>query len=207
MARRLAFVAEYRDDDTGQHTQRVGRTAVRLGEVIGLAEGTLACLSVAAPLHDIGKVAIPDAILLKPGPLTERELRIVRNHTVIGAEMLADSQSSILQMGCDIARSHHERWDGKGYPDGTAGEAIPLAARIVAIADVFDALTQSRPYKRRWPLELAVREIANGSGTQFDPTLADAFMELDHTALTAQAGDPDMARARRARGRLMYGAR
>jgi response regulator RpfG family c-di-GMP phosphodiesterase len=199
MARRLAYVAEYRDDDTGEHTARVGRTAVALGEALEVGPHLIGHLELAAPLHDIGKVAIPDAILLKPGALTEPELRLVRRHTVLGAEILSGSSSEILRVACRVARSHHERWDGRGYPDGLVGERIPLAARIVAIADVFDALTQARPYKQAWPIEQAVDEIANGAGAQFDPTVARAFAALDHERLVAPAPGIDAARRRRSR--------
>src|SRR4051812_9560999 len=126
MARRLAYVAEYRDDDTGEHTARVGRTSARLAGALGCDADTTAIVRFAAPLHDIGKVATPDAILLKPGPLTPSELEVVRRHTVIGAQMLSDSSSRILRTACRIARSHHERWDGRGYPDGLTAEEIPL---------------------------------------------------------------------------------
>ena len=199
MARRLAYVAEYRDDDTGEHTARVGRTAARLGAALELGNHAIDQLRLAAPLHDIGKVAIPDAILLKPGPLTEDELELVRRHTVLGSELLSGSASQLLRVACRVARSHHERWDGRGYPDGLTEARIPLAARIVAVADVFDALTHARPYKRPWPLAEAVTEIAACAGTQFDPAVVRAFMTLDHAELVAPAPGIDAARRRRTR--------
>jgi putative two-component system response regulator len=199
MARRLAYVAEYRDDDTGEHTARVGRTAVRLADALGLGPHSAATLASAAPLHDIGKVAVPDAILLKPGPLTEAECLMMRDHTIIGSEMLSGSSSEILRVACRIARSHHERWDGRGYPDGLAAERIPLAARIVAVADVFDALAQARPYKRAWALRDAVEEISLCAGTQFDPAVVRAFAELDHAELVSPAPGAEAARRRRTR--------
>ena len=137
----------------------------------------------AAPLHDVGKIGIADAILLKPARLTDEEFEIVKTHAQLGAELLGGGRSQILQLACQIALTHHERWDGGGYPHGLAGDRIPIAGRIVSVADVFDALTHSRPYKDAWPLADAVREISDGSGRQFDPAVVEAFLALDHQAL------------------------
>jgi putative two-component system response regulator len=175
--RRLALAAEYRDDDTGQHTQRVGRMAALLASRLGHAEDDVELIELAAPLHDVGKIGLPDAILLKPGKLTPDEFAQMKLHTKIGARILAGSSSPLLQMAEMIARYHHERWDGSGY-EGLAGEAIPEVARIVAIADVFDALTHVRPYKRAWPLGEAVEELHRQSGYQFDPRMVPVFLEV-----------------------------
>jgi HD-GYP domain-containing protein (c-di-GMP phosphodiesterase class II) len=175
---RLAVTAELRDDATGKHCFRVGRLAMLLGRRAGLPEGELAALDLAARLHDIGKIVIPDAILLKPGPLDATETHLMRSHTVIGADILAGSALPAADGARAIARHHHERWDGSGYPDGLAGEAIPLAARVAALADVYDALTHDRPYKRAWPHGDAVAYIAGVRGTQFDPRLTDLFLAM-----------------------------
>lgn len=181
--RRLASMAEYRDDATHQHTQRVARTAVLLGRALGMSEASLDRLLPAAALHDIGKIGIPDAILLKPGSLTDAERREMQSHTLIGADILAGSDYPVLQMAEEIALSHHERWDGQGYPHGVAGEAIPLPARIVAVADAFDACTHGRPYKPAWPVSQAVLDIGDENRGQFDPRVIAAFLTLNHVAL------------------------
>jgi putative two-component system response regulator len=177
---RLALAAEYRDDDTHQHAQRIGNTAALLAAGLELPEDTVEVVRRAAPLHDIGKIALSDAILLKPGRLTAGEFNTVKSHALIGARILSGSQSSLLRMAEEIAISHHERWDGNGYPGGLSGEAIPLTGRIVAVADVFDALTHDRPYKAAWSVEDGVAEIANGRGRHFDPSIVDVFEALDH---------------------------
>jgi putative two-component system response regulator len=192
MLDRLALAAEFRDDDTGEHTRRVARTAMLLAERIGLPPEQTQVIGLAAPLHDVGKIAIPDAILLKPGTLTADEVAVVQRHTIVGGQILAGSSSEILNVAADIALHHHERWDGCGYPARLRGRQIPVAARIVAIADVFDALTHERPYKRPWPVERAVREIASESGAHFDPDIAAAFAGLEHDrllSLVARPGD------------------
>jgi putative two-component system response regulator len=176
--RRLALAAEYRDDDTQKHTERVGALARLLGEQLGLSDEFTDQLRHAAPLHDVGKLGVPDAILLKPGRLTDEERLLMQNHTLMGADILAGSNFPVLQLGTEIALTQHERWDGAGYPAGTAGEAIPISGRIVAVADVFDALTHERPYKPAWPLEEAVAEIMAGSATQFDAAVVAAFQAL-----------------------------
>jgi putative two-component system response regulator len=180
---RLALAAEFRDDDTNEHTQRVGRTAVLLAQALELPDDTIETLRYAAPLHDIGKIGISDAILLKPGRLTDEERRQMKEHVRIGAKLLAGSQSPVLRLAEEVALSHHERWDGAGYNPGLAGDQIPIAGRITAIADVFDALTHARPYKDPWPLERAVQEIESQAGRQFDPRAIAAFQELDHGGL------------------------
>jgi PAS domain S-box-containing protein len=176
--RQLAIAAEYRDDETYQHTERVGHLAARLALGLGLPAGQVTLLRQAAPLHDVGKLAIPDCILLKPGRLTEQEVEVMRTHAELGARLLSSGSSPVLQMSAVIAATHHERWDGAGYPKGLAGESIPLVGRIVAVADVFDALVHDRPYKRAWPVERAIAEIGAGAGSQFDPRVVTAFLAL-----------------------------
>ncbi len=174
---RLARAAEFRDDNTGQHTERVGQMAALLAKGIGLPDPQVSLIRRAAPLHDVGKIGIPDAILLKLGKLTPDEFLIVKTHTTIGARILSGSRFTILRLAEEIAFNHHERWDGDGYA-GITGAAIPLAGRIVAVADVFDALTQKRPYKAAWPVDDAMAEIERQRGKQFDPALVDAFMRM-----------------------------
>jgi putative two-component system response regulator len=182
---RLALAAEYRDDDTGQHTRRVGRMAALLGQELGLAPDVVELLERAAGLHDVGKIGVPDAILLAPRKLTVEEFEIVKTHTVIGAKILSGSRSPLMMMAEEIAWSHHERWNGRGYAGAIADE-IPLMGRITTVADVFDALTHERPYKEAWPLERAIAEIAEQRGEQFDPGVVDAFVTIqDHLAATA----------------------
>jgi PAS domain S-box-containing protein len=175
---RLAAAAEYRDDDTGQHTRRVGDLAGRLAEALDLPGDLPRLIRLAAPLHDVGKIGIPDAILLKPGRLTEEEFEQMKRHTTIGAQMLSGGDSVQLALAREIAGTHHERWDGTGYPAGVAGEAIPIAGRIVAVADVFDALTHARPYKQPWSLGDTLVELDRQRGRQFDPDVIDAFFSL-----------------------------
>ena len=174
----LATAAEYRDDDTGQHSQRVGDMASQLARLLGWDETEIELLRRAAPLHDVGKIGIPDHILLKSDKLTPEEFAVIRTHTTIGAAILSQHHTRLLQLAAKIALTHHKRWDGKGYPCGLAGEEIPLAGRLVAVADVFDALTHERPYKKAWSREEAIAEIKKQSGTQFDPTVIGAFEKL-----------------------------
>jgi PAS domain S-box-containing protein/putative nucleotidyltransferase with HDIG domain len=189
---RLAVAAEYRDDATHQHTERVGRTAALLARELGLGEEWAALIRRAAPLHDIGKVGIPDPILLKPGKLTPAEWDVMTSHAEIGARILADSKFPVLSVAEQIALTHHERWDGTGYPHGREGEEIPLTGRIVGIADVFDALTHERPYKDAWSIPDAVLEVESGSGTQFDPRVVEAFLALDHWRLLEEVDAYDL---------------
>jgi putative two-component system response regulator len=174
---RLAMAAEYRDDCTGQHTRRVGHVSALLAQALGLPEWKVEFIRQAAPLHDVGKIGIPDQILLKPGRLTHEEFEIIKTHTAIGARMLSGSTSPLLQFAEEIALTHHERWDGAGYTR-LPGSAIPLAGQIVAVADTFDALTHVRPYKQAWPVAEASREIQSQGGQQFDPNLVRRFMEI-----------------------------
>src|SRR5699024_6739078 len=169
IAERLARAAEYRDDGTGEHTQRVGRNAAVIAMLLGFHEEDAEVLFAAAKLHDVGKIGIPDAILHKAGQLTTEERALMQQHTMIGARILADGRSRLLQTAEQICLHHHERFDGTGYPDGLAGTDIPMAARIVAAADVLDALVFARPYKPAWPAPEALAEISNEAGQQFDP--------------------------------------
>jgi putative two-component system response regulator len=180
---RLAIAAEYRDDATGEHTRRVGRTSAMLAEALGLGEEQVDLIRLAAPLHDIGKIGIPDRILLKDDRLTHEEFEVMTRHVNIGRFILSGSQSPLLQMAEEIAFTHHEWWDGTGYLAGLEGEAIPISGRIVAIADVFDALTHERPYKRVWEVDEALVEILSLRGRQFDPAVVEAFETMEHRDL------------------------
>jgi putative two-component system response regulator len=168
---RLVRAAEYRDDATGEHARRVGRLAALLAERAGLPSETVDLLGRAAPLHDVGKIAVSDRILLKPGKLSPGEFEAMKAHTSVGGEILGRSRSPLLRMSEEIALTHHEWWDGSGYPSGLSGERIPISGRIVALADVYDALTNERPYREPWPPERALMEIERLSGRQFDPQL------------------------------------
>lgn len=174
---RLCKVAEFRDDVTGKHVFRMSCYCSILGEKLGLPEKECDLLFLASQMHDIGKIGIPDRILLKPGPLNDEERRIMQDHVTVGARILGNSETPLLRAAQEIALSHHERWDGSGYPDGLSGRQIPLFARIAALCDVFDALTSERPYKRAWSFEDAVLEIGRQSGRQFDPLIVEAFMQ------------------------------
>jgi HD domain-containing protein/B12 binding protein len=176
--RRLSMAVEFRDEDTGAHIERIGRFSALLSEQVGMSSEFCRRISHAAPLHDVGKVAIPDSILLKEGPLTPEERSIVETHAEEGYRLLRGSSSSILDMGATIALSHHERWDGEGYPRGLSGERIPIEGRIVAIADVFDALTSDRVYRKAFSVERATEMMLEESDKHFDPTLLEAFMEV-----------------------------
>jgi putative nucleotidyltransferase with HDIG domain len=175
---RLGRAAEYRDDNTWEHTQRVAQLAARMASRLGVEAEVVELVRTTAPLHDIGKIAIPDAILLKPGRLTEEEFEVVKTHAVVGSRVLAEGESDLLRTAETIARSHHERWDGSGYPDGLRGDEIPLVARIVHVADVFDILSHERPHKEAWSILVAAAEIRRGAGTQFDPQAVSAFDDL-----------------------------
>jgi putative two-component system response regulator len=172
---RLAIAAELRDAGTGKHIYRMSRYSQLLALAIGFTKEQGELLLATSPLHDIGKIAIPDSILLKPAALTPEEFNIIKTHTTLGAKMLSGSDSVFLKMAEIIALNHHEKWDGSGYPRGIKGEDIPLPARICAVADVFDALSSARPYKEAWSLERTMEEIERSKGTHFDPKLVEAF--------------------------------
>ena len=173
---RLSRAAEYRDPDTGAHILRMAHYSALIARELGLSVFDQTLLLEAAPMHDIGKVGIADAILLKPGRLTEDELAVMRTHALLGYKLLNGSSSKVLQTGADIALGHHEKFDGSGYPSGLVGEAIPIFSRIVAVADVFDALTSERPYKKAWSLEDSINFLKTNSGSHFDPSCVDAFL-------------------------------
>jgi putative two-component system response regulator len=174
---RLALAAEYRDDVTGQHAQRVGLLATLLAREVGMDADGADLIRLAAPLHDVGKIGIPDAILLKPGRLTAGEFDVMRSHVTIGARILDGSQFALLKLAREIALSHHEKWDGSGYA-GLKGAEIPLSGRLVAVADVFDSLGHERPYKKALPFEDVVEIIQSERGRHFDPDVVDAFLRL-----------------------------
>jgi len=175
---KLARVAEFRDKETGGHIYRIGRSSVLVGRAFGLRSDDCEELFHASLLHDVGKVGIPDSILLKPGPLDAAERAVMQTHTVIGAEILAGEEGGLMARARDIARFHHERWDGRGYPEARLGEAIPLEARICSIVDVFDALLSKRPYKEAWDAEAALAFVRRESGRAFDPEVVDAFLPV-----------------------------
>ncbi len=181
---RLAKAAEYRDEHTGYHIQRVSHYCVAIGTYLGLDNEALEVLKYASPLHDIGKLGIPDAILLKPGALTKEEWEIMKLHTTIGAQILSGSKIRYLKAAEKIALYHHEKWDGTGYPEGLKGEKIPLFARITAIADVFDALTTDRPYRKALSVEDALQIIKNERGSHFDPQIVDIFFKIKEEILS-----------------------
>lgn len=173
---RLARAAEFRDPETGAHINRMAHYSCIIAKKMGLPSDTVDMLMSAAPMHDVGKLGTPDHILLKPGKLDEKELEIMRQHTTIGYEILNNSSSPAVQMAAEIALTHHEKYDGTGYPYGISGEKIPLFGRIVAVADVFDALTSDRPYKAAWSLERARDHLISGKGSHFDPDCVDLFL-------------------------------
>lgn len=174
---RLSKAAEYRDPETGAHILRMAHYSALIAQGLGLSVAEQALLLEAAPMHDIGKVGIADNILLKPGRLTPDEMEIMKQHAIFGFEILKGSSSKVLQTGADIALGHHEKFDGSGYPNALKGEEIPIFSRIVAVADVFDALTSERPYKKAWPLEEAAQFIRSNAGSHFDPVCVDSFFE------------------------------
>ncbi len=210
----LARLAEYRDNETGRHVIRVGRYSGLLARQLGLDEETAELIEQAAPLHDIGKIGIPDSILLKQGkltpeeyeimqrhvalgkgafePMSVHEMRTVRTHTVLGEMMVNVSTSPLLTMAAQIALTHHERWDGKGYPIGLSGEDIPISGRVVAVADVFDALSNRRPYKPAFPIEKCFAILDEGSGSQFDPKVVDAFKAVREEILEVRIALADI---------------
>jgi putative two-component system response regulator len=175
---RLVKASEYRDTDTGDHIYRLSILCYHMGRELGFSNEDCENFRYASLMHDIGKIGIPDRILLKPDKLTSEEFEEMKQHTVIGSEMLSDSKAKFLQMAKEIACSHHEKWDGTGYPSKLSGEEIPLVGRITAICDVFDALTSSRPYKKAWPVEQAIEELKILKGNYFDPELTDVFLTV-----------------------------
>jgi putative two-component system response regulator len=184
---RLARAAEFRDDDTGDHTRRVGDLAGRLATMLGLGADRAALIRRAAPLHDIGKIGVPDHILLKPGSLTADERETMEAHTTIGAQILSGSRSELLHLAESIVLTHHERWDGHGYPWGLRGEGIPIEGRIVSVVDFFDALVHDRPYRRALETERVLDMIREETGVRFDPRVAEAFIELVSDDVSAAA--------------------
>ncbi len=187
----LALAAEYHDYETAEHTHRVGQNAALVATALGLPASSVELIRQAAPLHDVGKIGIPDRILLKPAALTPEELDVMKEHTILGSRLLARSDSPVLQLGTRIALAHHERWNGEGYPAGLAGEAIPIEARIVAVVDAFDAMAHDRPYRSAFTIDEAVGEILRCSGTQFDPRVVAAFRSL-----FAGSASPDVGNTR-----------
>ena len=177
VVRRLGLAAEYRDNETGLHIIRMSKFAEVLGNAVGMPEDQCDLLLNAAPMHDIGKIGIPDHILLKPGKLDPEERIIMETHAQIGANILSGDDSELLKMAHDIALTHHEKWNGSGYPNKLKGEDIPITGRITALADVFDALTSARPYKKAWPIEDAIEFIQKQSGEHFEPLLVKLFLE------------------------------
>lgn len=198
---RLARAIEYRDSGTSAYLERMSRVAGLIAEAMGLPEEQARTIEMASPLHDIGKIAIPDAVLMKPGKLDEEEMAVMRRHPRIGYELLDGSRNRLIQAGALLALRHHERYDGSGYPDGLAGEAIPLEARVVAVADVFDALISPRPYKEAWTIDAALAYLYAQRGRLFDPTCVDALVrsrerlqqicEQYSTAFARPGGDAD----------------
>ena len=191
VALRLLSACEYRDFETGSHVRRIGLYAAEMGRLLGWGEEMVECIRAAAPLHDIGKIGVPDSVLLKPGDLTDEEWVLMRQHTLKGAAILKGSNVSFIQMGARIAACHHEKWDGSGYPNGIAGERIPVEARITAIVDVYDALVHKRHYKDPWPEELAVDFMRKRSGSHLDPALFGLFEANLLKFRTIREANPD----------------
>ncbi|NQT56007.1 MAG: HD domain-containing protein, partial [Desulfobacteraceae bacterium] len=184
---RLVLVAEYKDEDTGDHIKRMSLYSVLIAKKLGLSDKEVQNILYTAPMHDVGKVGIPDSILMKKGKLTKKEFDIIKTHSAIGAKILSNSKSDIIKTAEQIALTHHEKWDGKGYPQGLSGKKIPLVGRIVCLADTFDALTAKRPYKDPYPIEVTCEIIKKERGEQFDPDVADVFLENIDEALKIKA--------------------
>jgi len=195
IVRRLGRAAEFRDNETGLHIVRMSKMSVALGEACGMSSEACELLLNASPMHDIGKIGIPDQILLKPGKFEPHEWEIMQTHTTIGGEILSGDDSELLSMARVIALSHHEKWDGSGYPNCLAGEDIPLVGRVVALADVFDALTSVRPYKKAWSVDAAMEYMDANRGKHFDPHLVDLFRTRlpDILAIKDNFAEPDAA--------------
>ena len=200
MLLRLAWATEFRDDTTGRHAERVGRLAGLLALEMGLDPDLADLIERAAPVHDVGKIAVPDAVLRKPGPLTPLEREIIHDHCRVGSDLLSGSRHPLIQEAERIARCHHERWDGGGYPEGLAGDEIPLSARITAVADVFDSLTSVRPYRSSLPPAEALEAILRERGGQFDPAVVDALMRLADAGRLIEAEEEGLVGARVAAG-------
>ena len=181
---RLSRAAEYKDKDTGAHLQRMSHYAVTIAREVGMDRETVETILYAAPMHDVGKIGIPDQILLKPGKLDPEEWEIIKQHSILGAQILVGSDAESLKLAEVIALTHHEKWDGSGYPKNLKGSDIPLLGRITAIADVFDALTSKRPYKEPFSLEKAFSIIKEGRGSHFDPQVVDAFLAVEDEILS-----------------------
>jgi putative two-component system response regulator len=178
IVRRLGKAAEFKDNETGSHVIRMSQYSELLGKAYGMSDEECEMLLNASPMHDVGKIGIPDRVLLKPGKLNEEEWEIMKTHAEMGAEILSEGTSEVLKMSQIVAITHHERWDGSGYPNGLKGKEIPLVGRIVTIADVFDALTSERPYKKAWSVEDAIKVLEEESGKHFDPSLVPLFKEI-----------------------------
>ena len=188
LIQRLAYVSEFRDDETHRHTQRVGSLSATLAGVLGLPAAHVETIRLAAPLHDIGKIGVPDAILLKQGRLSPAEFEVMKLHTVYGARILAGGRTDLIRAAEQLALTHHERWDGSGYPNGLRGDEIPFISRIVSAADIFDALTHARPYKAAWPVEQALAEIHSMEGRHLDPQVVQAlFMSVERNGVEEPA--------------------
>ncbi len=177
---RLGKAAEFRDDETGRHIERIAAYVNLMTEKLGLNREQRTMMQYAAPMHDVGKIGIPDGVLMKAGKLTADEFKIIKLHTVIGSRILSGTTLPLLELAKEIALSHHERWDGGGYPLGLRGNDIPISGRIVAITDVFDAITSERVYKEAWPIEQALEYLMEMRGKQFDPDIVDAFFAIEN---------------------------
>lgn len=191
IVRRLGHAGEYRDNETGAHVVRMSKISEILAQGLGMDDESCERILHASPMHDVGKIAIPDAILLKPGPLDDEEWEIMKSHTTVGHEIMGNHPSQVIQLASEMALNHHERWDGSGYPGGLKGNDIPLSARIAAVSDVFDALTSDRPYKKAWDVDKAVAYINESSGTQFDPDIVGVFIDNLNSIKMIRKEHPD----------------
>lgn len=182
----LSRAADYKDEDTAMHLQRISNYSAAIGREIGMNENEIEMILYASPMHDIGKIGVPDKILLKPGKLMQAEWKIMKQHTVFGGQILTVDSNGFIKVARTIALTHHEKWDGTGYPKGRKGTEIPLVGRITAVADVFDALSSNRPYKKAFPLEKSFQIISEGSGGHFDPEVVDSFINVKEEILSIQ---------------------
>ncbi len=196
----LGKAAEYRDNETGMHVIRMSHASAMLGKAMGLSESECEIILQASPMHDIGKIAIPDEVLLKPGHLEGQEWETMKTHAEVGAEILGDYDSQLMQVASLIARTHHERWDGEGYPQGLKGEEIPLYTRIVSVCDVFDALTSTRPYKNAWSVADAMAYLHENSGSHFDPRVVEHFVDIIEDVVSLRENYPDQHHLAGSRG-------